>query len=141
MRFDVAATCDTNNAGTSAANNLIPPRHSSSFIRRFDTFLNGQQVTLSGLEDYGSLAHLEKNLTCGADKTRELNLFRGRCFLKEKHVFYNLYIAALTQPQTIPWTYECDYLKAYVFPSLSYNQAYGWDFLHTVLEAVIHCPQ
>jgi hypothetical protein len=77
MRFDVTASCDTSNAGTSAANNLIPPRHSSSFIRRFDTFLNGQQVALSGLEDYGSLAHIKKNLTCGADKTRELALFEG----------------------------------------------------------------
>jgi hypothetical protein len=77
MRFKVSATCDTSNSGTSAAWNLVPPRHSSSFIRRFDTFLNGQQVALAGLDDYGSLAHIRKNLTCGADKITELSLYEG----------------------------------------------------------------
>lgn len=77
MKFDCTATCNTSTPGTSAENNLVPPRHSSSFIRRFDTFLNGQQVALAGLDDYGSLAHIKKNVTVGANKATELALFEG----------------------------------------------------------------
>jgi hypothetical protein len=77
MRFDVTATCATSNSGTSVANNVIPPRHASSFIQRLDVSLNGQPLALTSVSEYGTLKQIKKNLTTGANKLTELSLFEG----------------------------------------------------------------
>jgi hypothetical protein len=77
MRFDVTATAATSNSGTSVANNVVPPRHSTSFIQRFDVSLNNQPIALQSITDYGSLKHIKKNLSCGGNKLTELSLFEG----------------------------------------------------------------
>ncbi len=77
IKFDVTATCATSNSGTSVANNVIPPQHSSSFIERFELFANGTPLFLSGLSDYKSLAAIQQNLIAGGNKLTELSAFEG----------------------------------------------------------------
>jgi hypothetical protein len=77
IKFDVTATCATSNSGTSVANNVIPPQHSSSFIERFELFANGSPLSLSGLSDYKSLAAIQQNLVAGGNKLTELSAFEG----------------------------------------------------------------